>query len=339
MAVLWADVSEYQRVLSDEYPHPVLAIRSNDGTYRDNNFARNYAWAKSALGSGKLSALIVYCVYRPNWQETANTMIDMCGPNPPPQFVAMIDVESWQGQITGNHSGNINRLYWTLVQWLNGDERRVIGYGNRGDLNALWPEKPANVSLVVASYGSIPRYPGMIAHQYGDNITCDPFGPCDANSADNHTLETLMSALGLRPRDKKVIHSMDRLPATPPPKDPNSDPSNEQLWPQINWNYYFDAAGGWEGDCAISFGVQDWGGRTVDGTRGWLEIASWMMPNSALAPVVEGADGATPYVRNGGRPIAAHGSLGPWVAPRGAIGITFNYSAPAEACVAIGRSA
>lgn len=338
MVVCWADVSEYQRIINNEYPHPVLAIRANDGTYRDRNFAANYTWAQRSIASGKLAALIVYCVYRPNWQATANTLIDMCGSRPPRQMVVMIDVESWGGQITGNQSGNINRLYWTLVEWLGGDERRIIGYGNRGDLDSLWPEKPPKCSLVVASYGSIPFYPNMIAHQYADNVNCPPFGPCDANSADLHTVETLLTALGLRQREREVLHSMDRIPLTLAPADATSDPAS---WPQINWNYYFDLAGGWEGDCAISIGCQDFPGAFTrkDDSRGYLQIASWIMQDRSLTPITEGPSGDTPYVKGRGKPLPLRGVLGPWVAPRGAVGITMNYSAPGEGCVAVGRSA
>jgi hypothetical protein len=336
LAVMWADVSYYQPGVNDDYPHPVLAIRSNDGTYRDTKFKANYQWARSALADGRLAALIVYCVYRPNWEATANTLIDMVG-TPPPELVVMIDVESWGRQISGDHSGNINSLYWRFAAWL-GDRRRVIGYGNRGDLDSLWPVKPQGVQLVVASYGgTTPTYPGMLAHQYGSDIACDPFGPCDGNRADQHTLQTLLTTLGIRKREREVLHDMERLPATPMPGDPNSDP---RTWPGRNYTVYFDVAGGWEGDCAIAFGCQDWVGRNGDSVRAYLEIASWKMPDGTFVPVHEG--NATPYVRGQGRSVTAHGQgclLGPWLAPQGSIGITLNYAAPGEGCAPVGRSA
>lgn len=184
MAVTWADVSYYQPVVDDSYPHPVLSIRSNDGTYRDPNFAANYAWAKRAHAQGRLAMLIVYLVWRPNWEQTANIHMEMIGSPPPSWVVSLIDVESWGGQISGNQSDGINRMYWKLADWY-GDKRRVLGYGNRSDLNGLWPDKPPGVRLFVASYGSLPSYPGMIAHQYADNVHCPPFGECDANSAND----------------------------------------------------------------------------------------------------------------------------------------------------------
>lgn len=336
MPVQWADVSYFQPIVTDEYPHPVLAIRANDGTYEDPAFEHNYEWAQRALADSRLDIIIVYCVYRPNWEQTANTLMSMVG-HPIDQLVVMIDVESWNGQIKGNHSANINNMHRKLSDWL-GNPRRVIGYGNKGDLDALWPNKPPGVALVVASYGgTTPTYPGMVAHQYGDNIACNPFGPCDANRADQHTIQTLLTTFGIRLRTKEVLHDMERLPATDRPADPNSDPHS---WPQRNYTVYFDMAGGWEGDCAIAFGCQDWGGRTADTTRAYLGIASWKMAGGNFEPVHEGD--ATPYTSGQGRAVAAHGPLsilGPWVAPHGAVGITFNYAAPGEGCVPVGRSA
>lgn len=196
MAVIWADISEWQVPVDDTYPHPVLAIRSNDGGYRDKKWNENYSWARRTLDAGRLNLLIVYLVYRPDWKQTAQTHIDMIGA-PHPRMVTMIDVESWGGEITGDHSDGINRLYWRLADWL-GNPRRVIGYGNRSDLDSLWPIKPPGVRLVVASYGSIPRYPGMIAHQYADNEVIAPFGACDANSANDYDdPDDLAAALGI----------------------------------------------------------------------------------------------------------------------------------------------
>lgn len=192
---LFADVSEWQVPVNDQYPHQVLSIRACDGTYRDNNFAANYAWAHAALDSGRLKALIVYCVYRTNWAETLSTMMSMVGV-PHPRMIAMIDVESWGGQITGNQSDGINRLYWGLAGWL-GNPSRVIAYGNTGDLNALWPTKPPGVRLIVASYGANPDYPGKLAHQFANNYVTPPFGACDINSADGYDIDSFCAALGL----------------------------------------------------------------------------------------------------------------------------------------------
>jgi hypothetical protein len=126
-----------------------------------------------------------------------------------------------------------------------------------------------------------------------------------------------------RGRDKMID-----LPATAevaPDRPPGT-------WPQRNRDIGFDAAGGWEGQCAVSFGAQDWhGGGTA---AGFLRLASWILPGRTLVPV----DPA--YTTAGtGKPVEAHAQLGPWVAPPRAIGITLNYAAPGEAYVSVGRSA
>src|SRR4051794_26709894 len=74
---LFADVSEFQNPVNDSYPHPVLSIRSNDGTYRDHKFAQNYGWLRANLDSGRIACGIVYAYCRVNWDATANTLIDM----------------------------------------------------------------------------------------------------------------------------------------------------------------------------------------------------------------------------------------------------------------------
>lgn len=200
---LFADVSEWQRQVDDSYPYRVLTIRSNDGTYRDKNWAQNYAWCKASADSGRLAFFIVYFVWRPDWQNAVATLKSQIG-QPHPKMAVMLDVESWEGQIRGNQSAGINAAFEDIAQWL-GDRRRVIGYGNSGDLNALWPTKPAGVRLVVAGYGNNPEYPGKIAHQYTDGQGyggglpegAPPFGNCDMNSADGLTATEFAAALGI----------------------------------------------------------------------------------------------------------------------------------------------
>lgn len=197
--VLWSDVSEFQVGVDDSYPYQVLAIRANDGTYRDHKFAANYAWARAALDAGKLAALIIYLVYRPNWSATLATVKDLVGA-PHPRAAFMLDVESWNGEITGDNSHAINCLYWGLADWVG--SARVIGYGNAGDLNALWPTKPTGTRLILAAYGSNPDYPGKLGHQFTDGsvggpLLVPPFGAADVDSADGYDLTTFCAALGL----------------------------------------------------------------------------------------------------------------------------------------------
>jgi len=204
---IFADVSEFQVPVDDSYPYQVLSIRVCDGTYQDHNFAQNYAWMKGALDSGKLTAGIVYVFVRPNWQQTANTIRNMFGDNGGvhPKVVLMLDVESGNGNPSGDGSDWIDALYANLVDLVGGDPRRVIGYGNVSDLNSMWITKPSGERLIVASYGSNPDYPNKIAHQYTDGKGyggglpegCSPFGNCDMNSADGISPSQFAAACGI----------------------------------------------------------------------------------------------------------------------------------------------
>ncbi|UTN93221.1 lysin A [Mycobacterium Phage Sunflower1121] len=203
---LYADVSEWQVPVTDAYTdagYKVLCIRSNDGTHRDLDWQSNYAWCKRAVDDGRLKFFIVYFVWRPNWTEAVATLKAQIG-QPHPRMAVMLDVESWGGQITGDQSDGINAAFESIASWL-GDRRRVIGYGNAGDLDRLWPRKPAGVRLVVAGYGRLPTYPGMIAHQYTDGQGyggglpegAPPFGNCDMNAANGLTATAFAAALGI----------------------------------------------------------------------------------------------------------------------------------------------
>jgi hypothetical protein len=189
---LFADVSEFQPVVDDSYPYPVLSIRVSDGTYRDRHFTANYAWMRGALDSGKLVFGIVYTYCRPNWQANADTvrsMIDARG-GLHPRVTLMMDVEQG-GNPRGDGSDWLNALYWNLADYT-GNRARIIGYGNVSDLNSMWRTKPYGLRVIVAAYGSNPDYPGKVAHQYTDGQGyggglpegAPPFGNCDMNSAD-----------------------------------------------------------------------------------------------------------------------------------------------------------
>ncbi|WNM74117.1 lysin A [Mycobacterium Phage Nergal] len=216
---LFADVSEWQAPVSDAYTdagYRVITIRANDGTHRDLDWASNYAWCKRAVDDGRLAFFIVYFVWRPNVTDTVATLKSLVG-EPHPRMAVMIDVESWGGQITGDQSAGINAAFDSIASWL-GDRRRVIGYGNRGDLDRLWPNKPAGVRLIVASYGSLPSYPGMIAHQYtngegygardGLPDGAPPFGKCDMNAANDLTPTAFAAALGIDTQEDDSLSAL-----------------------------------------------------------------------------------------------------------------------------------
>lgn len=210
---LWADISEFQRAVDDSYPHRFICIRSNDGTHRDAHFAVNRAWCDRAVASGKLLGYLVYYFYRPagTGLATCQTMVGA----PSPHMALMVDVESAGGAISGNQSARINAEVAAAVAWL-GDARRVVGYGNVGDLNALWPTKPAGIRLVVAHYSANPAYPGKFAHQYTDRGICAPFGTCDMNSADGMAPEQVAALLGLAGASSAPVPAAP-APAAPPP--------------------------------------------------------------------------------------------------------------------------
>lgn len=201
---LYADVSEWQTPVTDAYPYRVLCIRSNDGNHRDVDWANNHAWCRGAADAGRLAFFIVYFVYRPGVDSVA-VLKSLVG-EPHPKMAVMVDVESWGGQIGGNQSAGINAAVDDLAAWL-GDRRRVIGYGNVGDLNNLWPRKPDGMRLVIAGYGANPSYPGKIAHQYtngegygardGLPDGAPPWQKCDMNSADGLTATEFAAALGI----------------------------------------------------------------------------------------------------------------------------------------------
>ncbi|MFC9434286.1 hypothetical protein [Nocardia sp. NPDC057030] len=202
---LFADVSEYQVPVDDSYPYQIFSLRSNDGTYRDHNFAQNYAWAAAAADSGRISCFIVYLYWRPNWLETVDTHRSMIGQagGPHPKMIAMVDVESG-GNPGGDQSDGINRAYWRLVDWL-GSTQRVIGYANRSDFNTMWRVRPDGLRVIGAGYGSNPNLPGQIAHQYTDGRGyggglpegAPPFGNCDMNAADGYSPEAFADACGV----------------------------------------------------------------------------------------------------------------------------------------------
>jgi hypothetical protein len=189
---LFADVSEFQRVVDNSYPYSVLSIRACDGTYRDGNFAANYAWMRQALSSGRLTSGIVYTYCRPNWQDNVATVQSMIDGNGGlhPRVALMLDVESG-GNPSGDGSSWINQIFWGLAAYA-GSRTRIIGYGNVSDLDQMWQTKPYGIRIIVAAYGSNPDYPGKVAHQYTNGggfggplpQGAPPFGNCDMNSAD-----------------------------------------------------------------------------------------------------------------------------------------------------------
>lgn len=218
---LYADVSEFQVPVDDSYTaagYRTLCIRSSDGTYQDHHFAQNYQWCVRAVEDGRMVFFLVYAYWRPNWQATAQTLIDMVKAQggPHPRMSVMLDLESG-GNPGGDQSDPVNRCYWEWANWL-GDPARVIGYGNSADLTSMWRTRPSGLGLVVAGYGRKPNLSGQISHQYTDGQGyggglpegAPPFGHCDMNSADGLGIYDFAAACGIQ---------------TVPPPGPNPLPS------------------------------------------------------------------------------------------------------------------
>lgn len=203
----FADVSEFQHVVDDSYPYPVLSIRASDGTHEDQHFAANYAWMRNALDTGKLTLGIVYTYCRPAWQDNVNTVISMINDNGGlhPKVALMLDVESGYGNPPGDAGSYVGPIHDQLAAFATNE--RIIGYANLKDLNGYWISKPKDIKLIVAAYGSNPSYPNKIAHQYTDgsgfgarsNLPdgCPPFGNCDFNVADHTTPEQFAALCGI----------------------------------------------------------------------------------------------------------------------------------------------
>lgn len=186
MGTFWADVSQYQRVVDDSYPHRVFSFRTNSGDKLDTNAAGNLAWATSALQAGRIDIVIAYYFFRPGqancdlWREVVSRSGSIH-----PRIVCMVDVEGANGSVRGDNSAEINGEIQRVQGWLGGG--RVIGYLNPKADPGLWPTRP-NVPLVVPHYNDTPGqsydFPNRFAHQYSDAAPCAPFGPCDANYTD-----------------------------------------------------------------------------------------------------------------------------------------------------------
>ena len=164
-----ATSATFQTSYDDSYPHHWAIFRVCDGTFVDPKFAVNRTWAESAVAKGKITGYTVYCVYRPGVDVLG--VVKAAVGKPSKHVTVMVDIESWSGQISGDHSAAITTLIHSLGIWL-GDSRRVLAYGNQGDLASIYPHRPSALRLVVAAYGSVqPNVPGLIGWQYSDGQT------------------------------------------------------------------------------------------------------------------------------------------------------------------------
>jgi peptidoglycan hydrolase-like protein with peptidoglycan-binding domain len=227
---LWSDISEFQVPVADAYPHQFLCIRSNDGTYQDKHFDQNIAWCRQAVDANRMFGFMVYYFFRPS-SDGAGVLMSRVG-TPHPKMSVMIDVEGAGGQVRGDQSGPINAQFDQLAGWL-GNPARVVGYGNVSDLNALWPQKPGGIRLVIAAYGSNPDYPGKFAHQFADNYNTPPFGASDFNSADGIAPTDMAHMLGITGGAPAPAPA----PPGPAPIHPPPPPATAPPFPYAAGNY------------------------------------------------------------------------------------------------------
>jgi hypothetical protein len=240
---LWSDVSEFQVPVNNSYPYHFLCIRSNDGSYQDHHFVQNIAWCRSAVASGRMWGFMVYYFYRPGFDGAA--LLRSRVGHPDAHMVAMIDVEGAGGQVSGNQSGAINAQYNELAKWL-GSSKRVVGYGNTSDLNALWPQKPSGIKLIIAAYGSNPSYPGKYAHQFTDKQNTSPFGPSDFNSADGMSASDLQKMYGF---------TAPKPPPPPPPSNVHTFDGTQTIGQVAQGRNYATAAAWLAHECGLDKNV------------------------------------------------------------------------------------
>lgn len=188
MTTIWADVSQYQGMpVDNSYPHRVFCFRTNSGDVRDTFAAENARRAKVMLEAGRLDAVFPYYFFRPGQAncDLHREILTTAGLWLDPRTATMVDVEDAGGQISGDHSAEINSEVSRLRGWY-GDDRRVFGYFNAVANAGLWRARPAGMRFVTPSYSHRPgvwastappawMQAEAIAQQYTDRGQCAPW--------------------------------------------------------------------------------------------------------------------------------------------------------------------
>lgn len=190
--VIWPDVSKWQVPVDNTFTRPFLMYKISEGTsYVDPHAAVNGSWCHANAGPGKkLVGHGGYHVWSPG-NEQAQADLFFSNAKLSPYFVAMIDVESWGGRITGDHSASVTLLANLFAAKLG--QRRVKVYGNSGDLATIDPARPSWLGAVKAGYSSQAPAEPWDGWQYTDGETkwpvpagwpraSAPFGNCDHNA-------------------------------------------------------------------------------------------------------------------------------------------------------------
>lgn len=187
--IFWADISEFQRVVTSAYPYQQLAIRLDTGGRLDNNAKANHsAWLRMNRG-----ALIGYVVFIPGQSRAILRRIQNAFGRQLEGIAPMTDMESGAGFAGGgNHSREANDFQDALAE-ATGSRAREIGYANASDWATNWPSRPSWMKRVIASYGS-QLHNDFFGHQFYGGLdypvpsgfprACAPFGSwVDLNTA------------------------------------------------------------------------------------------------------------------------------------------------------------
>lgn len=178
----YADIAEFQPLVNSKYPYNVICLRGDNGWRIDDHFAANWRYCAA---SSRIEIVIVYLIYIPGETSAILSRIKSAlGSRCPSKVVFMVDVESGAGFAgPGNHSIDANRLANGLALYA-GSNRRVLGYANKYDWAACWPQYPSWMKRITASYGT--TNPNTWGWQYyggmnyptpaGYPRSCAPFG-------------------------------------------------------------------------------------------------------------------------------------------------------------------
>ena len=155
----FADVSQFQGVPVDaSYRHPILSFRLCDGAYFDPLATQNWANASRLLAdaSHPLELIWVYFVYRPGMWDAVAANIRRLFPSGrfPDRVAAMIDAEPWGGQVSGNHSNELNQWAAALASRTQTGYSSVVGYSYSSAFAELWPQMDPRIKRHTASYGT-----------------------------------------------------------------------------------------------------------------------------------------------------------------------------------------
>jgi uncharacterized protein YeaO (DUF488 family) len=206
---VYPDISEHSgHPVNDQFRGRWLAYRAVDGTYSDELFTANDAWATACK---RLAGYIVYLVWprsvgHATWTVTLDALFARLGRRRRRRLVIMQDVESWDrfelrrdfsAELEAQRAEAVHRLHAARPDWQRGrllgayyrdrDERRVIGYGNRGDLEMMAPGVKWRW-IVLADYSDAPTPKrvhtwDVIARQFTDLGVCGPWNRVDLNRA------------------------------------------------------------------------------------------------------------------------------------------------------------